>query len=400
MRPLTFITRWFRARLRRAPGLVEIVRSRRARGLEAEYIARRESYARSSLGIFADASGTARSLLARRWAGPRRQVRNAADIRLFVVAAQWPTALPFVPELERSFDVVSLDLAPIVPRLGSPRDLSWRGSLQDRIIESFRAADRGSPVDAALLYVSHYECDPETLQAIARTGCPVLILSMDDLHAFEPRAGAIPNGLRPLIGSASLHLTNSAECLRWYAAEGAAAYLFPEAADPAIYRPLALERDIDVSFVGGWYGGRRRLIERLRAYGIRVKTFGPDTEHGVITREEMVRVFNRTRVNLGYGGVGESVDLGCIKGRDFEVPMTGSVYLTQFQHQLADLYDIGREIVCYRGELDCIEQIRMLLEDRQRSAEIASAGRERAVRDHSWTRRTSDLMRWLGILSP
>lgn len=316
-----------------------------------------------------------------------------------MVAAQWDTASPFVPELLRSYDTAFVDLAPRVPRLGDPRDLAWRAPLQREIVERFHDAHRVRPVDAALLYVSHYECDAGTLEAIAATGVPTLVLSMDDKHAFEPRPGPIPNGQRPLIGSATVHLTNSLECIRWYSAEGAAAYFFPEAADPEIYRPLDLQKDIDASFVGGWYGGRRDLIEGLRALGIHVETFGPGTDNGIISRDEIVAVFNRSRVNLGFGGVAESARITCLKGRDFEVPMTGNAYLTQYNHELTHMYDVGREIACYLNVNDCIEQIRMLLDNPAEAAALGRASRERALRDHSWTARTDELLRWLGILT-
>ena len=316
------------------------------------------------------------------------------------MAAQWETASPFVPELVRSYDTAFVELAGKVPRLGDPRDLTWRAPLQRELVERFQDAHRERAVDAALLYVSHYECEPSTLDEIASAGVPVLVLSMDDKHAFDPRPGPVPNGQRPLIGSATVHLTNSLECVRWYAAEGAAAYFFPEAADPEVYRPLDLQKDIDVSFLGGWYGGRRDLIERLRALGIRVETFGPGTDNGIISRDEIVTVFNRSRVNLGFGGVAESASVTCLKGRDFEVPMTGNAYLTQYNHELTGLYDVGREIACYLNANDCAEQIRMLLDDPAGAAALGRAARERALRQHTWRKRTDDLLRWLGILAP
>lgn len=304
-----------------------------------------------------------------------------------------------MPELQRNFDVTLLDIAPFIPPPAQRRDRTWRDHLQSRILDAFEATEDRGPVDLALLYVSHFECAPETLLHIGRSGTPVVILSLDDKHAFEPAQVPYPNGLRPLVGAATLHLTSSLECLRWYLAEGAPAYFFPEGADPLLFPKLDVEKDIDVSFVGGWYGGRRTLVEGLRALGIRVECFGPATENGVLPRERMAEIFNRSRVNLGFGGIGLSTRVTHLKGRDFEVPMSGNVYLTLYNHELSLLFRIGEEIACFLNEIDCAEQIRVFLEDDARAAAMGAAARERALRDHTWTRRVTDLLTWLGIVA-
>ena len=48
----------------------------------------------------------------------------------------------------------------------------------------------------------------------------------------------------------------------------------------------------------------------------------------------------------------------CIKGRDFEVNAIDNLYLTMFDPELTRHFDVGREILCYRDAIDCIELIR------------------------------------------
>lgn len=309
------------------------------------------------------------------------------------------TTVRYSDELRRSFDTQVFDYVGYLPppsRLGTG---DWRERLQRDMLASFQRAHAERPIDLSLLYVSHQECARETLLAMRAARAVTAVVCGDDKHSYRERPGH-PNGQRPLVGAADIHLTNSLEPMRWFAAEGAAVYYFPWAADPLLYRPIDVPKDIPVSFIGGWYGARRELIARLRDDGVDVRCWGPGTENGPVSREEMVRIYSRSRINLGFGGVGDSARITCVKGRDFEVPMSGNLYLTSYDHELAQLFDIGREILCYASWIDCAEQIRYWLDQPERAAEIGRAARARSLRDHTWTRRVSDFLEWRGILRP
>jgi spore maturation protein CgeB len=89
----------------------------------------------------------------------------------------------------------------------------------------------------------------------------------------------------------------------------------------------------------------------------------------------------------------------CVKYRDFTIPATGSLYVTTYDPELAQLFDIGREIVCYRNEFDCAELIRYYLDNPAECEDIGRAGRERCIREHRWVNRLEGLLRWMGILA-
>lgn len=388
-----------RALLRRSRGLQRLMQSVRARYDERAYLRLRERYAASgrAWGPIRDELDRHRDLLARGWPGPRSRRSSPEDVRLFVVTGELGTTPAMANSLTRSFDVEMFDYVPYLPTY--PRVGPWRDELQRDLLKRFRAAHETRPIDVALLYVTHFECEPETLVAIRSMGVPAVVLCGDDKHSFEATPG-LPSGQRGLIGAANLHLTNSRECMRWYAAEGAASYYVAWAADPYLFSPLEMQKDIAVSFVGGWYGARRELISLLRRYGIEAQCWGPQTESGAIPREELNRVFNRTRINLGFGGVGATGSVTCLKARDFEIPMSGNLYLTSYDHELANLYAVGREIMCYRNEIDCVEQIRFLLgQPDEFLAKIGRAARERSSREHTWAHRFNELFRWMGILA-
>ena len=55
------------------------------------------------------------------------------------------------------------------------------------------------------------------------------------------------------------------------------------------------------------------------------------------------------------------------------------------------MYKVGQEIETYTDIADCVEKVKFyLMHDKEREC-IAAAGRQRALRDHTWLHRFSDL---------
>ena len=146
------------------------------------------------------------------------------------------------------------------------------------------------------------------------------------------------------------------------------------------------------------YGARPGFIKRLRATGIEVAAFGRGWPTGTLTLDQMVEMFSQSRINLGFGGIGHSLKLMCLKGRDFEIPMAGGLYLTQHNPELDLVFDVGNEIVTYTDVEDCAARIKALLADDARSAAIRKAGRARCLADHSYEARWTKVFELAGVL--
>ncbi len=97
------------------------------------------------------------------------------------------------------------------------------------------------------------------------------------------------------------------------------------------------------------------LVNYLKKNGINVKCFGSGWEAGSLPSDEMIKIYSQTRVNLGFGYVGFSSDQ-CLKGRDFEVPSCGAVYLTSYNENLPRVYKIREEIETYLDFKDCVKK--------------------------------------------
>lgn len=88
----------------------------------------------------------------------------------------------------------------------------------------------------------------------------------------------------------------------------------------------------------------------------------------------------------------------CLKGRDFEIPMSGGLYLTQDNPELSLVYKIGEEIVTYKDEKDCAEKIKWLLADHKKADSIRKAAREKALKEHTWSKRFEQIFVLSGIM--
>jgi spore maturation protein CgeB len=198
--------------------------------------------------------------------------------------------------------------------------------------------------------------------------------------------------------------TAAPECVEWYLKEGRAAVFMPEASDPDIFHPMPdLPKIHDISFVGACYGIRREVVLALRRAGISVTAFGRGWEGGRLSVSRVPKLFAQSRIVLGVGTIGHCRDFCSLKMRDFDAPMSGSLYLAQSNPDLDVLYENRQEIVTYRSVGECVETARYLLEAPAVRESIAKRGWWRAVTSHTWRGRFSgllDILRGTGSTSP
>ena len=237
--------------------------------------------------------------------------------------------------------------------------------------------------------------DASMFDAVRRRNDTVVInIAMDDRHTYWGDMGSRKwMGSSGLIPHVDLVLTAAPECVEWYLKEGRPALFFPEASDPNIFNPMPqLPKVHDVSFVGARYGVRQKIVQGLRSAGVSVSAFGNGWEGGRLLTADVPRLFAQSKIILGIGTIGHCTDFYALKLRDFDAPMSGSFYLAHDNPDLRGLYEIGREIETYRDIDECVEKVKWYLTHDDERESIASAGRHRALCDHTWLRRFSDLL--------
>ena len=155
-----------------------------------------------------------------------------------------------------------------------------------------------------------------------------------------------------------------------------------------------IERDIDLSFVGHMLIEKERTknIGYIKRNGFDVEIFGIGSGNGRICLEEMVKIFNRTKINLNFSGVGQhnalrkepNINLRTkqIKGRMTEISLCGGFVLSEYVPGIEEVYELGKEIVVFHDHNEMVEKIKYYLEHEDQRETIANNGYTRALRDY------------------
>ena len=173
-----------------------------------------------------------------------------------------------------------------------------------------------------------------------------------------------------------------------------------------LYQKLDLPLKYDVTFIGQPHDNRREIIQSIHDSGIKVQVWGSGWESGRLSQEEMIRVFNQSRINLNLSkastpnrGAQDDKNPEQIKGRSFEIPGCGGFQLSGSAENLDNYYEVGKEVVCFEEVDDLIEKIYYYLSNEDERAAIAQAGYKRTLRDHTYVHRFTNIFKRLGLPS-
>jgi spore maturation protein CgeB len=121
----------------------------------------------------------------------------------------------------------------------------------------------------------------------------------------------------------------------------------------------------------------------------------------VLSDLEMIQMYSRSRINLGFSSCGEThateERVLQVRLRDFEVPMSGGFYMVEYMEELEEFYEIGKEIVCYTDAQDLADKIKYYLRHDRERERIRKAGYERCSSDHTWQKRFAAAFREMGL---
>jgi len=196
--------------------------------------------------------------------------------------------------------------------------------------------------------------------------------------------------------------------LKQYEMEGFSNVIYsPFGFNSSIYKKIDLEKKYDVSFVGGYSPLRKYILHLIENEGIKVNVFGRGWENKGkwISREEMVAVFNQSKINLNLSNaiyndvrflfwsvrslknIKQLILLRKhkeqVKGRHFEINACGGFQLSYFVPGLNMVYEIDKEIAVYEDLKFIPEEIKFFLSNDELRNSIASAGYERTIKDHT-----------------
>lgn len=255
------------------------------------------------------------------------------------------------------------------------------------------------PIDVIVCYQSGRTLTGETLDFFETLSIPIINEGLDDERKFKSRKGpdGLYRGMKDVCRYFDLSLTTSKSALIKYAVDGGKAMYKPYAANPDVYRKLGLEKKYDVAFVGAHYGTRPYYIDYLRQNGIQVHTKGQGWDDGEATPDEMIEIFNQAKIVLGFAGVGISDDIFILKGRDFEVPLTGTLYMTQRHEELNEYFNLGEDIETYATKEELLDKVRYYLAHDSERQKIAEQGYEKCQRLYTAKAAYEKIFGYLGL---
>lgn len=77
--------------------------------------------------------------------------------------------------------------------------------------------------------------------------------------------------------------------------------------------------------------------------------------------------------------------------------MSRSCYITGYSDELAEFYELGKEIETYQTAEELIDKTRHLLAHPADAERMREAGYRRARQDHTWVRRFEQLFQEIGV---
>ena len=305
-------------------------------------------------------------------------------------------------------------LKPSLEQFGTARHYDWfarfnhqgkdwlksvRSNMNNDLVQRVSSWIKEDDTDVIFTYLSGGIVSPNTIRQISAMGVPMVNLSLNDKEAF---VGKVKNGLgmgtRDICRYFDLCWTSTEDALEKYCVEGALPFYLPEGANPEIHKPYDVEKTIDVSFVGQCYGNRPEIMQKLAMQGIQVEAYGYGWPNGPLSTQEMVKMYSKSKINLGFGGIAGHKNTYCLKGRDFEIPMSGGLYLTEYHPELERFFDVGKEIMTYTGFEDLVAKISYLLSNPEESDVIRQKGLQRCRNEHSWAKRFEKLFDLMGLI--
>jgi len=368
----------------------------------------------------------------------------------------------YLPLIDAGHDVVEFDydLTETIQKVDKSRNARFisknRPKVTKELLRQIKKAHEDRPIDLFFSYFYDVCVLPEGIETIRSMGIKAVNWYCNGSYQFHLVEEISPHYDWCLVPEKFR--------LEDYRAIGAQPIYCQEAANHEIYKPYHVPVEFDVTFVGQAYGDRPEYIQCLLDSNIDVRVWGygwdkfsqnyqsqvanpvkrlartvrefwsnTDLEDafrrlltlelvisarktvsetpiitlpneiigGVLSDVEMVKMYSRSKINLGFSSCNTDdaeERILQIRLRDFEVPMSGGFYLVEYMEELEEFFEIGKEIVCYTGPEDLVEQFKYYLRHDSEREKIRRAGHERCLRDHTWQKRFEMAFKQMGML--
>lgn len=320
-------------------------------------------------------------------------------------------------------------------------------SLSEKLLNTFKKEHKKKPFELFFSYLRDGMVEPSVIDEIRKTGIPTCNFSCNNIHQFYVVKEISPHF------DYNLHAEKDAR--EKFLKIGANPLWWPMASNPDYFKPMNIKRDIDVSFVGANYSLRYQYIRHLLDNGVDVQVFGPawiwgtptrlhsslpkrvkllleaaflpsfekriqasayladfdsrrsvkinypDNIHPPCSDEDMIALYSRSHISLGFLEVFDDhtsrhrLVKQHIHLREFDAPMCRALYCTGYMDELAEMFEPDKEMLTYRNQHELLDKVRYYLKHPDKAEKIRQAGYERALRDHTYHKRFQDLFKMI-----
>jgi len=326
-------------------------------------------------------------------------------------------------------------------------DAQARAGFSQKLLDTFHREHAKKSFDFFFAYLMDGMVDPSAIDEVRKTGVRTCNFSCNNAHQFY-----LVDELSPHF---DYNLHSEKDTREKFLAIRATPLWWPMASNPKYFHPYDLPRTVDVSFVGANYALRARYIAHLLENGVDAHAYGPAWQWGATTRlrsfakhclflfkaltavtpetqfrasaalveqdfrrhlgarfpgnvhapisdEELIQLYTRSHISLGFLEVYDRHDPSRsvtrhLHLREFEAPMSGALYCTGYSDELAAFFEPDKEVIVYRNEQELLDKIRYYLAHEAEAENIRKAGHERALRDHTYQRRFQQLFAAIGL---
>jgi spore maturation protein CgeB len=116
--------------------------------------------------------------------------------------------------------------------------------------------------------------------------------------------------------------------------------------------------------------------------------------------EQVHDIWNRSRVSFAPMGSSTDINRLQVKGRVFEMGMSGTMMLSQRSPDIERFYEPGKEFIAYDSIEECAELAKFYLRNESERRRVAKAYYRRTRAEHLWEHRFGQLFRDIGMGEP
>jgi len=266
-----------------------------------------------------------------------------------------------------------------------------------------------SPTHILVFRYAYKFINPEVLQRYARAlNCRLYLYDTDSCNLFPDQNEFIYFIENELIIYDEIFSFSKVAADFFTKTRNLPATYFPYGSNP-IAREQAQAKSIDVLFVGRASFRRIFLLEYIKD---KVSIYGNrwNKSYPVISPELQSRIVNRTvwgddltdlmlqsRIILNI----TNSNFYCVETglnlRIFEVLAAGGFLLTDHYEEIAELFEIGKEIETYSSARELREKIAYYLNHEEERMKIAAAGKKKFYALYTWEQRAHDFASKVGL---